>query len=240
MSYETSTYSSLGHDKPIRPIEGISIMLTPEQSRVICGNVFDEFTELKNKHIDLLQHLANEVAEKQHYKDEAKHYKGLYESTLNTSSDEVQFDYFLDTRKWMNPETRLHPTKQQLRNLCNQLYNLSIKQYPNGNYYISHSKFTTPVYLLLSNESSLPFNFCGSLDDFAYFWNSNIYERQQQNNCKIKIECNADTLSTNKNRPPWKDVYHTSWKHLSLEGGKDASIYRQADDILKEIKTISF
>lgn len=113
----------------------------------------------------------------------------------------------------MSKDKDVVPTKSVIK-LSDLLLELVEYKDGNGDYLIKCEKEIAPIYIILSQDSNLAYNYTGNRPDFEYFWNDNVVERIQDPIRKKKLTCHETTLKATMNKNPWAGISITSWRGL--------------------------
>lgn len=161
-----------------------------------------------------------------------------YKDSSDHPYHEDKYILILDFRKFQDDQGK-NITSEDLMKLWQKLYELAMQTDSQGEYLIARPADLTPLFLVLKEDTKLPYRYTGSIADFEYYWTENITRRFPDDaNWVNRLTFKEVNIKNNLRGNIWKDISVTSWNRLSLEGTSEAHFYQKADTIKVEIERI--
>lgn len=162
--------------------------------------------------------------------------KELEVAKRNAGLPQNNFLPVIDCRKFINKHKQM-PKKEWVVRFWNKMYELACQTDGIGIYTINCAEVLVPIYKVITESTSIPYNFIGSREDFEYHWNSNVVDRLEDEERAKKLTCKHKSLTTALSQPCWKDQAPYRWQSLSLEGTPFTKKYEKGVVIKKSIES---
>lgn len=106
-------------------------------------------------------------------------------------------------------------------------------------YLIDNASAVIPVYIMLNSSTNIAktlYCYCGTLEDFCKYWNSNVVGRIKDEERAKLLTVNYNSIKTAINKQPWKDRQPGSWRSTFNNTNKHKKPLRRAINIKTQME----
>lgn len=208
---------------PEEAVDAIRKILLPElQTQIENLKVENENLRiLKTNYETLSRAFTDQALEIENYKKKLKHaqdYINTIEQCKQTKDPRPSFQYEYNL---MDFEDGI--THEDINYFFNNLLEIANTKIGEGEYLIDCSSAIIPLYIMFTESQNIKntkWHYCGTLQSFCSYWNTNIVSCIEDKVRAQQLHCNPDSIRAEKNKLPWKTSSPGTWGRKARESTK--------------------